>query len=282
MQGLTSVHTLYYYHPSELPSIIDATKGKMMYAIMHRFVGQQGEMNNGEQTWRRYTDETGRSMIEQTNKLTGSKYVHADNERWFQNNSWSPYRGMEAAGHMDEQALVWDINTVASGVYVLRIASCTVREALLDTTWVAPKVDAPMVKNSAAYVKQYSKVVIENPMSGPEEIAIPPTYQPLFNDLRLRMVGATRDTKKYSAHAQYSALKVKGVMKEVGGLDDIQLIYDLVYASFWVDHARDRKESAFLGKDFRTTVLDLIIVTATSKTALAGFAEGLRSIRHRM
>jgi hypothetical protein len=281
--GLTSVHTLYYYSPDELAHVINATKGKMMVAMMHRFVGEKGTMNNGEQTWRRYTDETGRSMIEQTNVLTNKKYVHVDNERWFQNYSWSPQRGEDVAGHLDDEtALVWDSNILADGVFVLRITTATVREALLDTTWVAPKKLAAPAVNSSAFIAKYAQVVIPT-LAGPDErIPIPPAYQALFNELRLKMVGSIdRDTAKYKAHAQYCAIKTKGVMA-VQNVDDVQVIYDLVYASFWVDAGLNKAWVAVKGSDMRKHILDTIIVATTAKTALAGFAEVLRGIRHRL
>jgi hypothetical protein len=281
--GLTSVHTLYYYHPSELAKVISATKGKMMVAMMHRFQADTGKMNNGEQVWRRYSDAAGLSRIEQTNVLTSTKYDHADNERWFKNTSWSPYRGEEAAEHLDEEvALSWDINIAANGVFVFRISSCTVREALLDTTW---RDDTPVIpkKNSDAFIRAYSKCEITHPLSGVETITIPTQYQDLFASLRLRMLGAKeRSTMKYVAHSQYVALKCAGVMREEKSVDDIQVVYDLAYASFWIDKSLDRSNTAFFGKDLRTQVLDAIIISLVSKSALAGLAEGLRSIRHRL
>jgi hypothetical protein len=280
--GLTSVHTLYYYEPSELAHVINATKGKMMVAMMHRFVGEEGTMNNGEQKWRRYRDEQGRSRICQTNVLTNKKYDHADNERWFQNYSWSPYRGEEVAGHLDEEvALVWDANVLADGVYVMRITTATVREALLDTTYVEPTVKK-VVTNSTEYIAKYNKVVIAHPMSGPEEVVIPHAYHKLFNELRLKMVSATiRDSAKYKAHAQYVALKTKGVMA-VENVDDVQVIYDLVYASFWVDAKRDRSLTGLAGHDIRKHIVDAIITATTTKSFAAGATEILRGIRHRL
>lgn len=282
-QGLTSVHTLYYYHPSELANVISATKGKMMVAMMHRFKADTGKMNNGEQEWRRYSDASGASRIEQTNVLTNTKYDHADNERWFKNTSWSPYRGEAAAEHLDEEvALSWDINIAANGVFVFRISTCTVREALLDTTW-RDECTAPPKKNSDAYIRAYCKAEITHPFSGTETINIPTQYQDLFAQLRLKMLGAkTRDTAKYVSHSQYVALKCAGVMREQKTVDDVQVVYDLAYASFWIDKELDRSQSAFFGKDFRTQILDVIIISLVSKNALAGLAEGLRSIRHRL
>jgi hypothetical protein len=279
--GLTSVHTLYYYEPCELAHVINSTKGKMMTAIMHRFVGQSGTINNGEQRWERYEDKNGKSRIRQTNVLTNMSYDHVDNERWFQNYSWSPYRGTDAGEHLNEKiALAWDANIAADGVFVFRITTATVREALLDTSWKEP---APVeIKlNSAAYVKKYGKVKLEN-LSGTEEITIPDAYQDLFNELRLRCVSYTsHDTAKYKSHAQYVAVKTKGTMA-VKNVDDVQVIYDLCYASFWVDRKLDRSFAASYNTDAKRLVIDAIILAATSKSLLSGLAEACRGIRHRL
>uniref|UniRef100_A0AAU8HXR0 Methyltransferase n=1 Tax=Pleurotus pulmonarius virga-like virus 1 TaxID=3231516 RepID=A0AAU8HXR0_9VIRU len=282
LDGFTSVHTLYYYNPSELPGILAASKGKVLTAIMHRFVGESGVLNNGEQAWRRVRGEDGVCLIEQTNKLTGEKYTHPDNERWFTNHSWAPYRGTDMAGHdlNEENSLVWDCNMAGAGTYLLRICSATLREANLDASYVPEKEYVKPVKNSDAYVKKHCKVELTS-FSGTTEVTIPPAYQPLFQEARLKMLGATRrDMAKYRSHAQWVALKAKGVMKSIDSVDDVQTVYNLVYASFWVDSELDKSFGAAYGPDARKAVIDIMVNALTAKNA-AGFASNLlQSIRH--
>lgn len=283
VDGLLSVHTLYYYHPHELPELIAASRGKTMTAIMHRFVGESGTLNNGEQSWKRITSPTGASQIVQTNAITGETYTHPDNERWFENFSYAPVRGFEAAGHLDDvTGLVWDANLCANGTYRLCVTSCTVREAMLDTSYKEPVHSRPPAVNSDKYVAKYNKVQIST-LQGSEEVVIPSAFVPVFTELRLKMLGAaTRDVKKYVAHSQYAALKLKGVMKEAACVDDVQTCYDIVYASFWVDAGKQRAHSAFIGADFRKQIVDTLVISLTSKSLGAGIAEALRSIRHRL
>jgi len=290
--GLTSIHTLYYYDMQEIAKAVHATKGQVLYAMMHRFVGEKGTLNNGEQRWERYLED-GRPMIRQTNVDTGSSYTHKDNEHWFRNNSWEYFRShhgsLSAAIECDPEglrepgkALGWDVNKVADGVYSFRIVSATRHEAYLDPSWRPEPKPAPPVLNSTEYVRLHNSVKLTT-LAGDEVIAIPPAVQPLFNTLRIKMSGTTRNIAKYKAHAQFCALKSVGVMKEANlPPPDAQIVYNLIFASYWVDVVDDRSMSAAYGSDARKVVLDLIVVALHGKTLAGGTANALTNLRHYM
>lgn len=286
--GCTSVHTLYYYTHKEVNRLVRGTKSKMMYAMMHRFVGREGTLNNGEQKWRRFSDVDGVVWIEQTNVETGASYKHLCNEHWFANTSWSwrradnPHSPDEYMEHMHaEDGLIWDINKLGPDTYSLRITSATELQVALDTTWVPSIRSEPPTLNSREYVAVTGCVKLQHGNST-VKVSVPKEYRDVFNELRMRMVGQERSGKKYKAHALFTSTKVTGVMKTLAIQPEPQVVYDLLYASFWVDATEDKTWIATTSTDIKAQALDTIISMCSAKTYGAMGLTVLKDVRQYM
>jgi hypothetical protein len=285
--ALTSIHTLYYFKPEELPGLLAGTKSGMMYGIMHRFVGDRGTMNNGEQTWERLTRD-GVNYIKQTNVKGRKSYYHLDNSHWFENTSWMPHersstdevKDLDPTYQDKQTGLCWDINLAGPDTYAIRVCVATPRQVAADPCYV-PKAEVVLEVNSEAFIAKECHVVLPTITGGTTNIAVPPAYQQLFKELRTRMLGASeRNPKKYVAHAQMCALRAKGIMAADPSIKDVQVLYDLVYASFWVDCSLDRKYEAFVGVDFRKGLIETIIHGLQAKSLAGGIATMLLTLKH--
>jgi hypothetical protein len=281
VEGCVSIHTLYYYEPSEIPAFLSLTKNKTMWAMLHRFEGESGTMNNGEQTWKRIRRPNTQDWIEQTNVKTKEVYTHPDPEKWFTNHSWTPCRDLgrlaEDGTYNQENSLAWDGTLCADGTYMVTITTCTPKQALLDASYKAP-IETAVVKNSEEYVERYGSVQL-NVGIGMETVVIPPSCVELFRESRRRMIGSTRNTDKYRSHCQYVATKSKSIVSGDANIHDIQAVYDVAFASFWVDAGKEQRKVLAAGSDMARVTIDTIILGLNAKNFKHGVAELLHLLR---
>lgn len=305
-QCVASVHSLYYYQHHELVNLLNATEGRKMQAILHRHEGERGELNFGEQRWERVHDHygQGRDGIRQTNVLAGSKdpnepYVHPDTAGWFNNHSWTEYRGLAQAdpGNIRGSAaipetdgrpavpevraannsLAWSVTLAGPETYHLTIVTCTAAEANLDAGWRPPAPTVIPEPNSTLAIARTGAVSIVVPGQAAEMTVIPAKYRETFALARTRMMGKARTMDKYEAHSQWVANSIKSVYQTDKTLEvDVPAMYDVAYYSYWIDRDRDMTYKSFIGKDLKKFFLASVLEVLAAKNNDDRFVRAVR------
>jgi hypothetical protein len=113
--GLLSIHTLYYLTKKEIATVL-AGKRKMLYALVHRFKGLEGSLNEGEQTWKkkRVGDFY---FVTQKNVVTGEAYSHPDIEWIFEQGSWAHSTG-------SEHGMGWTTQLICEDTFLVKFTAC--------------------------------------------------------------------------------------------------------------------------------------------------------------
>jgi hypothetical protein len=107
-----SKHTLYYLSDSQIASLLRPT-GSRMIALVHRHMGQQGTLFDGEASFGKIS-----GCVEQVNKLTGERYVHRDLS-WLWDSTSKVVR-------TDAGAFVWTFHMVSPETWIIELTGCPV------------------------------------------------------------------------------------------------------------------------------------------------------------
>jgi len=197
-------------------------------------------MNGGEQTWVRF-DDNGRSMIKQTNTLTGRTYTHPDTEWLFTDKTHMAF-GIGTG-------LTWDTGLVCTDTYKVKIKVyrdlniATENEIHCPSCGHRPDVvveRAPnqtlqrLETNSADWVKQHKAAVIKV-QDKYIEVPIPSRVYDIFNEARRRLEGKPRSVEEYKSHCALLEMKIKRLDKETSTVTEADIASGLKTASFWMD-----------------------------------------------
>jgi hypothetical protein len=241
IEKLISIHTLYYYEEKELVNAINATKGKLLEAIIHRHQGTDGKLNHGELEW---VAESGE--IKQTNKRTGESYCHPLTEKWFTNTVWTPNTNAEEVldeeknpGRADRHdSLTWTINMVCEGTYRITMTTLPNRMALFSSVVAFDGKRAAAPVNSIASIKRTGEVKVKLGDTF-QDITIRPEHQAFMDMARVRMNNKRRDKGSYDSHVIWCTIQSKGVMKQNNTEINSEELRNVIVASFWADAAKD-------------------------------------------
>jgi hypothetical protein len=126
-----AVHTQYYHQQGEMAALVNASPGSRYHAIIHKFDGLEGTMNNGEQTW--YKEQVhGIDHVFQENVVTGRTYSHPANDWIFSGaQSWYP-RGDQDSEGKGLPGMGWDITLIADNTYHVLFTAVPVSQCLMD------------------------------------------------------------------------------------------------------------------------------------------------------
>lgn len=103
-------NTLYYLSDFQIASLLRPT-GSRMLAVVHRHMGQQGRMFDGEMTFGKIQD-----TVEQVNSLTGERYVHRDLS-WLWDSKTKVVR-------TEAGAFVWTFHMVSPETWIIELTGC--------------------------------------------------------------------------------------------------------------------------------------------------------------
>lgn len=319
---LQFVHTLYYVDFAELTSALHAPcdKGKRVaYALIHRHSLEKGSINDGEQEYqKRFV--AGKWLVKQVNQATKSAYVHPclDQLLFSQRKVWLPEEKMVRGhdGRMVDHVpkdkhlgVAWELHKINDETWVVELVpyvdqvldGVTDYAAMWDDDEALETVDdymsTPQSSESEGLITHKSASVVI-PSSDGKFIELDIPCRELFDHLRLRCLGRTRDSKlleELISTANHLVNPSALFGDKPGMRCPPDKVYDVAVAAFTVDilkesnisdciaglrpvllrHARNRK----LGpkyKDFSTR--DLMEVLRNSLSTMQVLN---RTIRHK-
>jgi hypothetical protein len=244
----TMFHVLYYYSPSELEAYLSRTnRDHVIYATVHRHKETTGQLNGGEQTWKR--NGAGRNArIIQTNTLTGESYEHAPVDWIFESNNKIVNR---------THGITWDVNLICEETYLVRLKrferatvgmpaltaagahcpECAHCEMKLPPT---PSDDGQPEPNSDDWLRLNGTAVIPCP-GGVMELEVPQAFHPVLNDMRRRMHGRQRTMQEYQSCLSMLRTKVKAREVQISTTLHHTHYVNMAQAVFWMDALHDIK-----------------------------------------
>lgn len=236
--ALMSIHTLYYYSKDEIMRLMNrCNRDAVMHGICHRFNGESGSFNDGEQTWTKFKV-GGQTWVRQVNKLTGKTYEHPDNSWMFETTSY----GNNGSG------LVWDMNLVFPDTYRFKIKSCrydivppsnradfVMPEANRDEPPTYTQPPERLETNSTAWLQRYETCVIEQAEGKWIEMPMPSRLHPLFNEARRRLDTKPRTMEQFASHSALLETKIKRFEKESRTTVTVEEATALKVGAFWCD-----------------------------------------------
>lgn len=221
LSGAISIHTLYYYERKEIAAFLAMNKGRPLHALVHRFVGDDGTLCNGEMTFCRRAGTFG-DRITQTNKDTGESYEHPDNEWLFQGaSSW----------HNETDGFGWTISAAGCDTY------------LVTLVYVAPP--ACRMDPLAELGKQLTHCQGELSVVLPTDQS--PTYFPSVCRVTAKyMVSHVSGKARTSAQFKDHLAATKRAMKKNGSLEHRSVAQTAVY-SFVRDMEEEKEVLRVIG-----------------------------------
>jgi len=225
ISGFISIHTAYYYDPQEMINLLAWAKNANLYALMHKFDGSHGVINNGEQEWVKFPFGT-QNLVTQTNVVSGEKYQHPDNSWWYKHDSYA----------LSVDAMAWTTNTLCDESFILTATYCPAVQAKMSAACyqMAAVMGAPRAHSTAVAMTQQQIAetggVTMKLYGGVFDMPIEPRNVKLFGDLRSSVIGKARTASAYKDHV--SRAKVMTKDKNV----DVQHLADIVRFSFFIDY----------------------------------------------
>jgi len=233
---LTSVHTSYYYSHDEINAVLAGAADEAIWvAIMHKFEGDSGTLNNGELKWVRDGSE-----IVQTNVATGEVYRHPDNREWFVRDSHCPFdltKALEdcadnkAAARLQNamDSLAWTKTEVTPGTYRFLAVRVPNSVAWMDLRgdYVKPVWQPTVVKTSVAGATQ--------------EFILRPELASFYGECVKMAVYKKRDEKSFQLHVGSVKSKAKNIVGGDGSRVDANAdeLAAIIIASFWGNVAKE-------------------------------------------
>lgn len=227
---LTSVHTSYYYSHDEINSVLGGAADQAIWvAIMHKFEGDSGTLNNGELRWVRDGSE-----IVQTNVATGEVYRHPDNREWFVRDSHCPFDLVKALEDADSkekiaslqnsmQSLAWTKTEVTPGTYRFLAVRVPNSVAWMDLRgdYTKPVWEPKVVKTSVGGATQ--------------EFVLRPELASFYGECVKLAVYKNRSEKQFQLHVGAVKSKAKNIVGGDGSKVDAtaEELAAIIIASFW-------------------------------------------------
>jgi hypothetical protein len=236
------VHTGYYYQMEEVCALLQHKPGSVLHLLMHRFSGETGTMNLDEQTWKKVCATETLTEVEQTNVLTGEKYVHPDNAAWFNTSSWAPPAQQGETGMQYHAGIAWTTQMVGPETFHFIVTGCPGRVVANDPTGVRRRVpEAPRADAALAEIQRAGACSVDvNGASVKLVIDAPHTY----HKARMLVAGKPRSPKRFADHLA-TVKRIAAQNKEASGN-----MFDVALASYFADFDRDRalNKELFSGK----------------------------------
>jgi len=228
-----SVHTGYYYSMEEVTALLQHKEGSVLHMLMHRFSGEVGSLNDGEQTW--FKRSVGESLTEvvQTNVLTGEKYVHPDNSHWFESNSWAPAPRETEDGMHHRAGVAWTMNMVGPDTYRFTVTACEGRIVANDPCKVQLR-HAPVAPRADGDVKAIQRAGACSVQVGKDEVTLTVDAPVTYNKARMLVAGKPRGPKRFADHLAATKRIAKTENESTANIADVAL------ASYFADFNRDR------------------------------------------
>jgi len=241
-------------------------KKKRVLALVHRHVGQDGSINNGEQTFQvkeHRAFEGG--LIKQKNVKTNSVYVHPnlspvlfkEVKEWFPAHGPLEMRDRSATGD-DGVGLSWECHMVNDDTWIIEIVLCDNRHYLGDEPSYAEMWDDDTLIQEEDYLStpacssDVEARTWENRLEWLPAIGDDRTFvrldlvsKPLFEKLRLSAAGRPRGDKKVFADLMKEAKHLTSPSALFGDKDGMRCppekIVDHVTAAILADYEREGK-----------------------------------------
>lgn len=227
---LTSVHTSYYYSHDEINHVLSGCADQAVWvAIMHKFEGDSGTLNNGELRWVRDGGD-----IVQTNVATGEVYRHPDNREWFVRDSHCPFdltKALESAdsaekiAHLQDDlgSLTWTTTEVTPGTYRFLAVRVPNKVAWMDLRGDCskPKWQPTVVKTTVGLATQ--------------EFVLRPELASFYGECVKMAVHKQRTEQQFRLHVGSVKSKAKNIVGGDGSKVDAtaEELASIIMASFW-------------------------------------------------
>jgi hypothetical protein len=209
-----AVHTLYYLSKEEIASLLSKRRGSKLYAIVHRFLGDEGSFWGGEIEWFK-TDSDHGQQITQLNVLTNESYDHPDNSWLFNGGSW----------HNDLLGMGWTTQYVASDTFLVTMTSVPVPQCRMDVAALRRDLmpQARVDDNTVTVCVQGKQVVVDN------------VDKAAFKDMCAHVSGKARTADQFRDHL--AATKRKMAKSKTLGTRDAA---NTAVASFFMSMEKDK------------------------------------------
>lgn len=230
VDGIISIHTAYYYDPQEIINLLAWAPRANFHALMHKFDGYSGTLNNKEQRW--IKEPRGSQMIiTQTNVASGEQYNHPDNSWWYEHDSHA----------LDHDAMGWTINLMCDETYHITATHCPAVQARMSTNCVQIKPLMPVPAHSTARAQTQSEIARTHKVridlyGARSEMPIQPEFVDFFGEVRRTAINRPRSAKQYQDHVSRCKVKAGSVMTTSKLKIDAQQLSDIARFSFFIDY----------------------------------------------
>lgn len=238
---ITSVHTSYYYSLDEINAVLAGAADQAIWvAIMHKFEGESGTLNNGELRWVRDGGD-----IVQTNVATGEVYRHPDNREWFARDAHCPFdltQALESAPNQqaidalqaDMSSLAWTKTEVTPGTYRFLAVRVPNKVAWMDLR--------------GDYTKPVwePKVITTTVAGAAQEFILRPELASFYGECVKMAVYKKRTEKQFELHVGAVKSKAKGIVGSDGARVELDAdeLAAIIIASFWGNVAKETTTDA--------------------------------------
>jgi len=257
ISGFISIHTAYYYDPSEMINLLSWAKHANLYALMHKFDGSHGLINDGEQEWVKFPFGS-QNLVTQTNVVSGEKYQHPDNSWWYNHDSYA----------VGDLAMAWTTNTLCDESFILTVTYCPGVQARMSTAcYQMAGVMGVKTHSTAVAMAQHeiaeAQTVTMKLYGATFTMPIEARNVKLFGDLRRSVIGKARTAPAYKDHV--SRAKVMTKDKDI----DAQHLADVIRFSFFIDYEDQYgSDSSMFSQAFvRTLMADPMYKSGTGVTS---------------
>jgi len=230
IDGIISIHTAYYYDPQEIINLLAWAPRANFHALMHKFDGHNGHLNNNEQSWVK-KPRGAQMIITQTNVASGEAYEHPDNSWWFSHDSFA----------CDFDAMGWTTNLMCDETFRITATHCPAIQARMSTSCYQIKPLMPVAPHSTARAQTQAQIaatqVVEVSLYGAvTKMPIVPDLVPFFGDMRRTVINRPRTAKQYQDHVSRCKVSAKSVMTSTKVSVDAQQLSDIARFSFFIDY----------------------------------------------
>nr|QKI79998.1 replicase [Erysiphe necator associated abispo virus 8] len=230
VDGFISVHTTYYYDPQEIVNLLAWAKpGAKLWSLMHRFVGHNGTLNMGEQTWTK-SPRGSQTLVKQVNVKSGECYEHPDNSWWFSHDSYA----------VGDGGMAWTTNLQCDETFKVTTTYCPAVACRMSTSCVQIAPLLPEKKHTTASAMTQEQIAQANRVTlslyGVQTVMdIEPHLVPFFGMMRTTCIGKSRNAKNYADHVSRCKIKANSLMTTSGVAIDAQQLSDIARFSYFID-----------------------------------------------
>jgi len=232
VNGFISINTAYYYNKSEICDLLQVYRCPL-YALMHRFTGYYGCINNGEQQYRVFRQGQLDQVI-QTNTKTGEAYEHPNNNFWFEHDSLTVgQHGFGWDSHLVTPEIFKFIAVYCPAVQCNMSPRCMNMAGLNDVVLPDTTVSRPSAMSQQDIAR--SRTVVVELGTTKCAFEIEPQLVPFFGEMRKAVMHRARTAPQFADHVARCKIRSKSLMTDLKLDIDVQRLADIALASFFID-----------------------------------------------